>query len=105
MSTEYLEENVLDIDLCNLFTENSNKDLHSVITYFKEQFISPSTFIDLKVYNEGKLVDVKLDWDNMTLKSDVKLNSHAYYIIVYLDLKLYNNLLIEINSYYKSRVV
>lgn len=102
MTTAYTEEdtkNVLTIDFNELVG-----DLRTVLEYDKQIFISPSTFMDIKLFNNFKEKDIIVDWDKMTITTKAPVDDKISYIAFYVDLEYMNTQLTNIEAYNKNRL-
>jgi len=100
---EYNAKLPLEIDLKELFTSGSGK-LKEVADYTKSLFLSPSVFIDIKLFNNFEEVPLSIDWGTYTLKSNEVLTNAMSFIAIYVDLKYVNEQQITANNYKGSRI-
>jgi hypothetical protein len=107
MTTEYLDDednykakNPVKIDLSELFTG----ELIDLINYTKSIFISPSVFIDIKLYNNCTEIDTKMDWSTCTLSTTKAVDDLKSIIVIYTDLKYANEQKINLQKLKDSRI-
>lgn len=96
MNTVYqVDPNQDTIDFGEVFRGTS---LHKVILDSIENFISPTSFIDIKVYKEsaGEYPEIysEMDYGSLHLKIQPQPQEEYLYIVVYID-KLYYNIQLE----------
>ena len=65
--------------------------IKNIIDHNNECYISPSVFIEMKLYNNGQEVDYTINWKNFTIESNNLLLSHITHIVMYLDRKYIND--------------
>ena len=108
-TTYMLDEKESKFDVSPLFRSNKTEDIYAVITYCLKNFISPSSFIEIKIYEEcgGSYVEVPFSIDyqymEISLGKEYKDITNIY-IGIYIDKKFMNNTLVSINDFYKSRI-
>ena len=105
--TEYLlEENDEEIDLSTLFT--GDNILNRAITHDLTLGISPSKFIDIKIYRDTDLykeVDFKMNWETKVAELKRKeLSDSVVHIVIYTDNEYINELEIELNKFKENRI-
>jgi hypothetical protein len=110
MTTEYLDDenynakNPVEIGLSELFSGIGKGRLKEVADYTKSLYLSPSVFIEIKLFNDCKEVETEIDWSTYTLKSKTALTNMKSFIAIYVDLQYINEQQIEINKYKESRI-
>lgn len=88
-------------------------DIRKVIDYTMEIYISPSVFIDLKLFNMGNEVPIDIDWRNYTVNTKTAMMDRRSVLVFYVDTNYLNNHIINmkgedkerINSFHESKVV
>lgn len=103
ITTECLEED-LSKPLCIEFKELiENSDIEKVINHHKDLLITPSLFMDFKLYNNGEEVEYEMDWDNFTMTTNKIMEAELTNIVIYVDLKYVSEQIIQMNEMYKDR--
>lgn len=92
LSTEYVDDEQLvsEIDITELV---DNSDLYRVIRYNIDSLhVSPSIFVNVKLFNNQHEKIIQMDWENMTIKmKEPKMKSEYSQITLYVDLEYMNN--------------
>lgn len=104
LTTDCLEEDLtkpLTIGFKELF---ENTDIGKVIKYNYDMYISPSIFLDFKLFNDGDEVEYTIDWNTLILTSKNSLTSRTTNVIIYTDLAYISERLIELEKMYESRL-
>jgi len=105
LSTEYIDD---DLSMKTIQFEEllEDKDLMKVIQYTKSTFISPSIFINFKVYNNQTEIPITIDWENFNINilREKDLDVETSELTVYVDLKYLNESLIVLNDLDGSRL-
>ena len=105
VTLDYQEEDrthPLVIDLNEIFQGENN--IYSLIEYNKYNMISPSTFIDFKLFNNNKEWDYDLDWDNMIIKTKTPVDFQLTEIVIYIDKNYVNTQTITMSNDSNYRV-
>ena len=95
----------LYMDLSSLF-EGENI-LARTINHTMTKGVSPSSFIDIKVYkgqDKAKLVPINMNWKNKTALFKNPADNDTLQIVVYYDREYINLVDSELNKYNDSRV-
>ena len=85
LTTEYFEENIntlLNIDFNEFFRDH---DLGLAIDYCNILKISPSVFLDIKVYNQNTLMEYNIDWETLVLTTTTNPIDKINFISIYVD--------------------
>lgn len=104
LTTEYAEEdkdNPLEIDFNDLFKDS---DIGRVIKYNNSISISSAIFLDIKVYNDGELIDADMDWSSMKLTSKRNMKEIMSFISIYADLEYLTNTIATLDNMNKNRL-
>lgn len=96
LHTEYYEDGIpteypYDINIAELLSE---EELMRVILDSVKKGISPSAFIEIKTFNDGKLIDSRIQYEdekNIFLSIQSKLTVENIYIVIYLDMNYINS--------------
>jgi len=111
MTTEYLDDDAnykaktpVEISLEDLFSGTGKGRLKEIADYTKSLYLSPSVFIEIKLFNDTKEVETEIDWTNYTLKSKIAMVNIKSFIVIYTDLGYINEQQIAINKYKDSRI-
>ena len=94
ITTQCIEEDLskpLEIHFEGLFSG----DLSKLIEKHKKVFISPSLFIDFKLYNNGDKLDFEIDWDKMIISTNTMVTDHVTNKFIYLDKEYINSEIIQ----------
>jgi len=102
MSTE-CEENDLSTIL-EIHFEDLIGDLRDIIEYTKSLYLSPSLFMDIKLFNDNIEKDISIDWENMLLKTKKLMTNTISHISIYVDTEYMNDQLINMKKYNESRL-
>lgn len=98
LQTEYIEDEPtigIDIDFSELFTVT----ITEVINYTKKQFLSPSMFVDIKLFDtDGNSVPIDIDWDSLRVKIIDKNKYQKLVIGVYIDNNYLNETIVTMNN-------
>lgn len=105
LSTEYFDDdhNVKKIHFRELL---ENHDFMQVLQRTMDSGISPSIFVNMKMYNNQKQVPIKIDWENfdMLLLNKNELDIDESYLTIYVDLEYMNDQLIGMKNIDKDRL-
>lgn len=85
--TEYYSDEIkkpIDIEIKELF---ENSDLYTVIKYTKNILISPSVFMNIKLYNNGKELKYNINWSTFTIHILDSIEFNTIHISVYTDVE------------------
>lgn len=105
ITLDYEEENrsiPLVIDLNEIFKGENN--IYSLINYNKYNLISPSTFIDFKIFNNNKEWKYSIDWERMILYTETNVDFQLSEIVVYIDKNYINTQTLTMNNDANYRV-
>lgn len=111
INTAYmLDEGEKEIDISPMFESNQTMNIKRVIQFCKDNYLSPSCFIDVKMYQENggqyRAVPFYMHYESMTME----LTTGGYtedsylYIAVYVDMEYVNTTMVSINELYKKRM-
>lgn len=99
------DDNDIEMDISSLFT--GENILARTIAHDLVAGVSPSHFIDVKVYHGNdiaKLCNIHMDWNRKVAVFDQPQKSDIYQIVMYYDREYINSLDIELNKYNDSRI-
>lgn len=85
-------------------TGMSNGRIKVVVDDLKGKYLSPSIFIDFKIFNDNNESKIEVDWENLCIKTDKVLTSKTSHIVGYMDLAYYNEYLISKEAYLQTRI-
>lgn len=95
-----------EVDLTTIFSGNNSLAL--AVKHDLTQGISPSKFINIKVYRSNdvaKLVDTYMDWKTKVLHFKNKADSEEiYHIVIYYDREYINTIDTALNGYNSNRI-
>lgn len=98
ISTEYVDE-TNKIEEINLTELLEGSDLYKVILNSIQMGISPSIFMNIKIFNAYHEKDFVMDWESLTMKfPDPKMIYDYSQLSVYIDKEYVNNQLLIINQ-------
>lgn len=86
---------------------NGEGNISKVLSYSLQNGISPSTFLDIKVYtsdDRAKLVPIHMDYKNSTLYFERDMEEESINIAIYADKEYVNNTIRIIEKYDESRI-
>lgn len=78
--------------------------LFKIAEYTKSIFISPASFMDIKLFNGSKEVPIEIDWNTYTIKTLEVLKEQSSQLVFYVDLEFINNYAINTQKGYSKRV-
>lgn len=105
LSTSYLEEDKskpLEVCIGDIFRSDIN--IMRVIDYCKEIYLSPSAFLDVKIFNNNLEMDGDIDWCKLCMTTHKKPDHELSNIVVYLNREFFNDALMTIDNGIKSRI-
>jgi len=90
----------LHLEFEGLFNDDSEEIelIKKIIDHNNECLISPSIFIELKLFNDGQEINYTIDWKNFTLESENILNSCFTHLLMYIDRKYLNEYKINMDN-------
>lgn len=95
----------LSINLEELFaSDNDYNDILFMINRCKEIYISPSIFLNFKIYNMAEPVAFKVDWDRMVIETNTVVTGDINSFAIYVNYSYLNEQLVEAEEYYKDRI-
>ena len=99
LSTEYIDDD-LSIKKINFEELLENKDLKQVMDHTKALFLSPSLFVNFKLFNNQQEIPIKIDWDTFDIIIDREqdLDIDESELTIYVDLQYMNEQLIVLRS-------
>lgn len=104
VQTEYVEDiekSDIEMDFTDLFTTS----ILDVIEYTKKQFLSPSIFLDIKLFDtEGNPIDYTIDWDTLKVKLIDGKDYRKIIIGLYVDNIYLNETIVTMNSALDNRL-
>jgi len=86
----YLKKEKSSIEFDKPLAGISNGKIKQIADSVKEKYLSPSIFIEFKLFNDNKPIKIEVDWENYILKTDTILKSRTSHIVAYVDLVYYN---------------
>ena len=96
---QYLTTQILDDDLSKpleicfkdqLYTDTT---LYKILQYNYNNYISPSVFMDIKMFNGAEEVEYDIDWETLNVITKNCLKGSITYVGIYVDLEYINNLI------------
>lgn len=111
MTSTYAEDNdtyekkkQTRIDFEELLKSESNLSLYTAAEYTKSIAISPSRFMDIKLFNGLKEREIDIDWNTYTITTKDVLPEKISEIVFYIDLDFINTYVINQTKAYDTRV-
>jgi hypothetical protein len=88
------------------FKEIFEKDINimRVIQACNESYISPSVFLDFKVFNRNEEYLCDVDWENMTLTTRRPVEHILSDFVVYLNKEFFNDSITTMDNAKKKRI-
>jgi hypothetical protein len=111
MTTDYIED--LDIyrkheksKICfkELIKSSMENSLFKISEFTKDMFISPSAFIDIKLFNNNHEEPIDIDWNTYTITTQNVLKEQISELVFYVDLEYINNYAINQQRGYSRRI-
>lgn len=97
------KDKVLEISISDIF--DGDPYINKLIKYCKSKFISPSVFIDFKIVNNNKIVDIDVNWTDMVINTIKPVDFEYSEIVVYTDKAYMNSQLLAMEQDSGYRVV
>lgn len=106
---KYLNTEIVERDLTKPISINfmplfEGADAGRVMEYTKSIKISPATFIDIKIFNKGKELPTKIDWETMDVTCTELHEDPVSSTIIYLDTNYMNTTLVNLDEAMKNRL-
>ena len=103
LSTEWTEPSryVKDIPFGELL---EGGPMMQVINHLVSIGVSPSNFLDVKLYCQNEPITIGIDWDNLVIHVDKQMTEEMSKITIYIDKSYYNEQLFVIKDMDSSRV-
>lgn len=79
-------------------------DLQKVLAHTFKTGLSPSIFLDVKLYNNFKLIPIEVDWKEFKIKVGSILKDKESKVVIYADRGYINEQLLVLNKMYDSRI-
>ena len=108
------EEKVTSIDISKLFEApvdvKVDTSLDNLIQESIDNFIDPSAFIDIAVFNNdltinnGGRIPINMDWENRKILLPQNTIDTYFYIAIYIDRSYINSRIIDITKAYENRI-
>lgn len=105
LSTVYIEDQnkmdkPLNIDLSEMF----EGEMREIICDSLKTLISPSMFIEIRLYNDGELKPINIDWQTMHITTNEPVVDEQSYIVIYCDFGYLNDQITTIREMEKDRI-
>ena len=111
MQSDYVEDDetfnkkqIATINFAELLKSQASNSLFNIAEDFKKIFISPSAFIDIKLYNGNVEQPIDIEWNTYTLTTKNPLPEQISEFVIYVDLEFINNYLINTDKGYSQRI-
>ena len=98
------EDNFRDKKPVVIYFDDLVGDLRKVIDYTLSIHLSPSMFIDFKLFNEGKEVKLQIDWLKLTLSTENALQNIISYLVLYVDTNYLNTQIVKLKNEEDERI-
>lgn len=105
ITTTYEEEDKskpLTVKFGEIFEGDIN--IMRIINACKKTFISPSAFLDFKIFNNNEEYEYDLDWDKMELTTKVPVEHVLSDFVVYMNKEYFNDALVTLDNAKKKRI-
>ena len=79
-------------------------DIRKVIDYTKSIYLSPGLFVDIKLFNNGKEIPLKVDWNTYEIKTNTIMDNIKSHLVLYVDNKYLNETIMKLREDKKNRV-
>ena len=79
-------------------------DLRKVIEHTKAQYLSPSLFIEFKLFNDNKEIELDVDWEELSLSTKIPMANLKSYLVMYVDRTYLHEQLIKMKGQEKERI-
>lgn len=96
---EFEEKKPISVDFSELVG-----DIRTAIDYTKSIYLSPSLFVDMKLYNNGVEIESAIEWNSYTVTTKNPIKDRKVYMIIYVDLNYLNNNIIKNTQADKNRI-
>lgn len=95
----------LEFEFEGLFNDDSDEIrlIKEIIDHNNECYISPSMFIELKLFNNGQEIDYSIDWKKFIIKTDHLMENHFTHLSMYIDRKYINDYKINLDKLSKDK--
>lgn len=103
LSTEYSEES-LYLETIEFKELLENKELMKIIKLTVDTGLSPSVFMDIKIYNALNQIPITIDWENYIININKKIREPRSKITIYTDLKYINDKLAMLQDANNTRI-
>lgn len=103
LSTEYSEES-LYLETIEFKELLENKELMKIIKLTVDTGLSPSVFMDIKIYNALNQIPITIDWENYIININQKIREPRSKITIYTDLKYINDKLAMLQDANNTRI-
>lgn len=100
----YYKKQPLEISIEELLSGTGKGRLKEVSDYTKSLYLSPSVFIEFKLFNNSKEIETEIDWNTYTLKTKHPLENLKSFLAVYVNLEYINQQQMAINDWKKKRL-
>ena len=106
LSTFYEDdhENFMSKKLLEIYFDDLIGDLRNVIAYTKSLYLSPSLFIDFKLFNDGSEAQIHVDWESLRIYTDMPMTDSKSYIVMYVDTNYLHEKVIEMKNQMDERI-
>lgn len=104
INTVIYEENIsspLVIEFKELF---QGGNIGKLIIYNNDLLISPSIFIDIKLFNDGKEIDYIINWNEQTITTKNNVTNFNTDMVIYVDLLYINEQMISLDKLYGQNI-
>lgn len=103
LSTDYVEKNLSEEKEIIHFDELMG-DLREVIDYVKGQYLSPSVFVEFKLFNDSKEIDLDTNWNEYTITTKTPLEKKASFLVIYVDLNYFHEMNMQLHDNKNDRI-
>lgn len=95
---------VSTIQIDDVLAQINQGQFKKIIDDMCSSYLNPAIFIEIKLFNDNKEIDLDIDWKAYTLKTKTVLTSKTSHIVLYIDLRYYNEYVSTAKEYSKNRI-
>ena len=103
LTTEWVDESK-HIDEIQFSELLENNELQRVMEHTVEMGLSPTIFMDVKLYNGQQDIGIYIDWENFVIKVRRDMEEEVSDIAIYADLEYINRTLANLDNIKDTRI-
>ena len=89
LSTDYVDD-VISNTVSVIKFDDLLGDLRQIMDHTKSQYLSPSLFIEFKLFNNAKEIGLDVNWNDYTITTKEVLEKMKSFIVIYVNLEYMN---------------